>query len=232
VAAGSIEYRAAVFTAHGRSDGTPPPVDVESRCRSLPPALLRCDLCMTSEPTPRDSAVPRGDRSETPRLMEASYDDFRRLARAHLSRQPDMQAMQPTAVVHEVFLRLAGGDDVDWRSRSHFFAVGATAMRQILVDHARRSAAAKRGGGRLRIGFDESLVISPRRDEDVLALEEALRALEEIDETRARMVELRFYGGLTIDEIVEVTGTPRRTVQRQWEATRLWLRRQLTEKAD
>lgn len=170
---------------------------------------------MPSEATQILSAMSRGDHSSTPRLMEIVYDDFRRLARSYVSRRPPNQSLEPTAVVHEAFPKLVNQDGVDWHGRSHFFAVGATAMRQILVDHARRRTAAKRGGGCLRISLDEKFTMSPQRDEDILAL--------------ARIVELRFYGGLTIDEIVEVTGMPRRTVQRKWEATRMWLHRQLCE---
>jgi RNA polymerase sigma factor (TIGR02999 family) len=161
--------------------------------------------------------------------MDVVYDDFRRLAHDYLSRRPSTQSLQPTAVVHEAYLKLVKQDASDWRSRSHFFAVGATAMRQIICDHARRRAAAKRGGGRVRIDLDQTLVLSAGRDEDVLALEEALEDLAKISEHRAKIVELRFYGGLTLDEVVEVTGTPRRTLQRQWEATRMWLRRRLAE---
>jgi RNA polymerase sigma-70 factor (ECF subfamily) len=184
---------------------------------------------MSSEVTRVLSAVSRGDSSQTPRLIEIVYDDFRRLAKKYISQRPPAQSLEPTAVVHEAYLKLVKREDADWQGRSHFFAVGATAMRQIIADHARQRATAKRGGKRTRISLDEKLVISASRDEDVLALEEALEDLAKISEPRARIVELLFYGGLTIDEIAEVTGTPRRTLQRQWTATRMWLRRRLTE---
>lgn len=185
---------------------------------------------MPSEATQILREISSGIRSATPRLMELLYNDFRRLARGYLS-PPMNSTLRPTELVHEVFIKLVDHDDVDWRGRSHFFAVGAKAMRQILVDHARRKGAEKRGSGRAQIRLDEKLVISPRRDMDVLDLEEALQKLAGINEQRAEMVELHFYGGLTSDEVAEVMGVSRRTVQRQWTATRLWLHRELSEEA-
>jgi RNA polymerase sigma-70 factor (ECF subfamily) len=184
---------------------------------------------MSSEASQVLSVISRGDSSQTPQLMDIVYDDFRRLARKYISQQQPTQSIDPTVVVHEAYLKLVKQDGADWRGRSHFFAVGAIAMRQIISDHARRRATAKRGGGRTHISLDEKLVLSAGRDEDVLALEEALEALAKISEPRAKIVELLFYGGLSLDEIAEVTGTPRRTLQRRWAATRMWLRRRLSE---
>ena len=184
---------------------------------------------MPSEATQILSAISAGDRSNSDRLMEIVYDDFRGLAASYLGDETQSHTLQPTAVVHEAFIRLVDQDQVDWRGRSHFFAVGATTMRRILVDHARRKAAVKRGGGRQRITLDEELTISPQRDEDVLAIDEALDKLAEIDQQRSRIVELRFFGGLTNDEVAKVLGVSKRTVQKQWAGTRVWLRRQLAE---
>jgi RNA polymerase sigma-70 factor (ECF subfamily) len=137
--------------------------------------------------------------------------------------------VQATALVHEAFLRLVDQDDVDWRGRSHFLAVGATAMRQILVDHARKRLALKRGGGRPRVAFSEDLAVSPRRDADVLALDEALEKLAAIDQRRAKIVEMRFFAGMTEKEIAVALDVSKSTVEKQWNATSRWLRLELEE---
>ncbi|WDI42099.1 sigma-70 family RNA polymerase sigma factor [Bremerella sp. P1] len=184
---------------------------------------------MSSEATLILSAMSAGDRSGTDRLIELVYGDFRQLANKYLGHETRSNTLQPTAVVHEVFLKLVDQDKVDWRGRSHFFAVGATAMRHLLVDHARRKGAQKRGGERQRIALDEDLIVSPESDEDVLALDEALKKLAAIDSQRARIVELRFFGGLTNDEVAEVLDVSKRTIQKQWAGTRVWLRSELSE---
>ena len=132
-------------------------------------------------------------------------------------------------MVHEVFLKLIDRGEVDWRGRSHFFAVSAKTMRHILVDHAREKAAQKRGGNRQRIPLDDDIALSPERDEDVLAVDEALNTLVEIDEQRASIVEMRFFSGMTVKEVATLLGVSEKTVGRKWAATRLWLRKYLTE---
>jgi RNA polymerase sigma-70 factor (ECF subfamily) len=184
-----------------------------------------------SSPAPQIlNAISAGDRSGTDQLMELVYDDLRGLARAQMQAAPPDHVLAPTGLVHEVFLKLAGAD-VDWRSRSHFFAIGAKAMRYILVDYARESAAQKRGGDRQRIPLEDDLVVSAKRDEDILALDEALQVLAEIDPERAEIVEMRFFGGMTIKEVAEATGKSARKVDKQWAATRIWLRKYLAEHA-
>ena len=173
------------------------------------------------------SAISSGDRSGTDRLMEMVYEDIRACAKNLLHEETRRHTLQPTALVHEAFVKLVGNADVDWRGKSHFLAVGATAMRQILVDYARRRSASKRGGGRMRITLDETMTVSPRRDEDVLAVNEALDKLAQIDARRARIVELRFFGGLTNDEVAGALDVSRQTVHRQWSGARVWLRREL-----
>ena len=160
--------------------------------------------------------------------MELVYDDLRRLARTQMQAMTPEHVLQPTALVHEVFLKLVDSD-IDWHSRSHFFALGAKAMRYILVDYARESAAQKRGGDRRRIPLADDLVVNARRDEDVLALDEALNVLAEIDKERAEIVEMRFFGGMTIAEVAEAIGKSARTVDKQWAATRIWLRKYMVE---
>jgi len=185
---------------------------------------------MSTQATQILHAMSDGDRSGADELMELFYDDLRGLAQSHLQATPSDHVLQPTALVHEVFLKLVGSK-VDWRSRSHFFALGAKAMRYILVDYARESSARKRGGDRQRVPLADDLVVSTKRDEDVLALDEALRVLTEIDAERAEIVELRFFGGMTIKEVAEAIGKSPRTVDKQWAATRLWLRKYLAERA-
>jgi RNA polymerase sigma factor (TIGR02999 family) len=140
--------------------------------------------------------------------------------------------LQPTAVVHEAFIKLINQEDVDWRGRSHFFAVGATAMRQILVDHARKKSAGKRGSGHARVAMDDRLAVSPQRDEDVLALDEALEKLTTINERRAKIVEMRFFAGMTLEEIAVALDISISTVKRQWAATSSWLRAELLKSSE
>lgn len=185
-------------------------------------------LGMSSQATEILHAISTGDRSGSDQLMELVYDDLRGLARAQMQSTTQEHVLQPTALVHEVFLKLVDSD-IDWRSRSHFFALGAKAMRFILVDYARESSAQKRGGDRRRIPLADDMFVSPKRDEDVLALNEALNVLAEIDKERAEIVEMRFFGGMTIAEVAEAIGKSARTVDKQWAATRIWLRKYLVE---
>ena len=174
-------------------------------------------------------ALSEGDKSALDRLVPMVYDELRQQAASYLRREAPGHSLQPTALVHEVFLKLADQTRVSWKGRSHFFAVGAQAMRRILVDHARKKKRTKRGGDRQRITFEEGLVVSPRRDEDVLALDDALVKLAELDPRQAQIVEMRFLGGLTVQEVAEVLGVSKRTVEAEWTMIRAWLRRELTE---
>jgi RNA polymerase sigma factor (TIGR02999 family) len=185
---------------------------------------------MSSQATQILHAMSASDRSGADQLMELVYHDLRGLARSQLRATPAGHMLQPTALVHEVFLRLVDSG-LDWRSRSHFFAIGAKAMRAILVDYARESSAQKRGGDRRRVPLVEDLVVSAKRDEDVLALDEALQVLTEIDPERAEIVEMRFFGGMTIKEVAAAIGRSPRSVDKQWAATRIWLRKYLAEHA-
>lgn len=187
---------------------------------------------MSSETTHVLSAVVEGDRSQIDRLMELTYEDMRRLATSYLADDTKSNTLQPTAVVHEAFMKMVSQDDVDWKGRSHFFAVGATAMRQVLVDHARGKLAHKRGGGRTKISLDERLAVSSEKDEDVLALDEALTRLAEINGQRAQIVEMRFFAGMTLDEIALVLDISNSTVKRQWAATSSWLRSELLKSSN
>lgn len=182
----------------------------------------------TSEASQILIALNVGDRSGTDRLMELVYDELRSLAFRYLGARKPKEPLQPTELVHEAFIKLVDNERVpDWRSRSHFYAVAATAMRHILVDEARKRMQGKRGGGEIPISLVEARTISITRDEDIVALDEALTSLAKANAERARVVELRFFGGLTMDEIAEATGQPKRSLEREWTVTKAWLRREL-----
>jgi RNA polymerase sigma factor (TIGR02999 family) len=151
------------------------------------------------------------------------YDELRRLARYYLASQRSDHTLQSTAIVHEAYLRLAGRDNVHWENRGHFFAVAAQLMRRILVDHARKRNAAKRGGPNLTLLVDEAAGPSSRREMDLVALDDALKALAELDERQSRIVELRFFGGLSIEDTSCVLKISPATVKREWSTARAWL---------
>lgn len=164
-------------------------------------------------------------------LMPLVYDELRRLARGFMGRERRDHTLQPTALVHEAYVKLVDQSRVDWRGRTHFRAVGARVMRRILIDHARGHASAKRGGGVQRVTLGESLVHAADGDLDLvelLSLNEALDRLRSVDERAAQVVELRFFGGLTSEEIAEVLGVSSRTVDGDWMHGRAWLKRELT----
>jgi RNA polymerase sigma factor (TIGR02999 family) len=159
------------------------------------------------------------------RLMQLVYDPLRAIAERHLDREREGHTLQPTALVHELYLRFAGQRHVEWNDRVHFFAVAAQVMRRILVDHARRKKSGKRGGAQPALTIDAALEVFEERDFDILALDLALDRLAEIFPQQARIVELRFYGGLTLDETAEALGISAATVSREWTMARAWLRR-------
>ena len=168
----------------------------------------------------------RGDQAAFERLTPLVYDQLRRRARHYLRGERPNHTLRPTALVHEVYLRLVNLDQVDWQDRSHFFALAARQMRRILVDSARARRYHKRGGGAVTVTFDEALAVS-RRDPDLVALDDALELLAQQDERKVRVVELRFFGGLTNDEIATALGISSDTVTRDWQMAKLWLRRAL-----
>ena len=168
----------------------------------------------------------RGDQAAFERLTPLVYDQLRRRARHYLRGERPNHTLRPTALVHEAYLRLVNLDQVDWQDRSHFFALAARQMRRILVDSARARRYQKRGGGAVSVTFDEALAVS-RRDPDLVALDDALELLAQQDERKVRVVELRFFGGLTNDEIAAALGISSDTVTRDWQMAKLWLRRAL-----
>ena len=165
-----------------------------------------------------------GDVSARESLVPLVYDELRRLARYYLAGQRSDHTLQSTAIVHEAYLRLAGRENVHWEDRSHFFAVAAQLMRRILVDHARKRNAAKRGGAaHLTLLVDEAVEPSSQRELDLVALDDALKALAELDERQSRIVELRFFGGLSIEDTSRLLEISPATVKREWSTARAWL---------
>jgi RNA polymerase sigma-70 factor (ECF subfamily) len=173
----------------------------------------------------------KGDKSVVPRLMPLVYDELRQLAGGYMRQERGDHTLQPTALVHEAYLKLVAQRELNWKNRAHFFAVAAQLMRRILIDHARTRIRAKRGGGQTKLSFDDLPVMLADRPRELLALDEALQALEKIDENQSRIVELRFFGGLTVDETAEVVGLSARTVEREWNFARAWLFAQLRTSA-
>jgi len=169
-----------------------------------------------------------GQHDALDHLAPLVYDDLRRLASRYMKRESADHPLQPTALVHEAYLRLIDQHKVKWRNRAHFYGVAASMMRRILVDDARTRRAEKRGGGWERVTLDEELGPAAPRDVDVLALHEALERLAAFDPQQARIVELRYFGGLTIEEAAEVIGISPATVVREWTIAKAWLRADLS----
>ena len=164
-----------------------------------------------------------GRQDALDRLLPEIYAELRRLARSYLRRERPDHTLQPTALVHEAFLKLIDQRVVRWQNRAHFFGIAAQAMRRILVDHARAGAAGKRGAGERPMSLDEALVLTDAPNVDVLALDEALTRLAAIDLQQSRVVELRFFGGLTMEETAEVLSISPATVGREWTLAKAWL---------
>ncbi|MGA8102951.1 MAG: sigma-70 family RNA polymerase sigma factor [Candidatus Acidiferrales bacterium] len=169
-----------------------------------------------------------GDRQALDALLPLVYGELRRLAHYQLRKERPDHTLQSAALVHEAYLRLIGLNVPDWESRTHFFAIAAQLMRQILVDYARRHKAAKRGGSICKLSLDDAATASRREDVDVVALDDALKALARLDPRQSRVVELRFFAGLSLQEISEATEIAPATVQRDWTAARAWLYREIS----
>ena len=169
-----------------------------------------------------------GDVAALERLVPWVYDELRRIARQHMRRELPDHTLQPTALVNEVFLRLRDARKIDWRDRTHFFAIASRIMRRVLIDAARIRRADKRGGGALAAVFNEALDAAADRGIDLTALGDALDALEASHPRKARVVELRFFGGLGVDEIAGLLGVSTYTVTRDWTFARTWLKAELS----
>lgn len=172
----------------------------------------------------------QGDQGAREALIPLVYDELRRLARRYLRRERPDHTLQSAALVNEAYLRLIRQDQPQWQNRAHFFAVAAQLMRHILVDHARNRAAAKRGAGAPRLTLDPDVALPQARDVDLVALDDALNQLAALDPQQSRLVELRFFGGLSIEETSVVLGVSPATVKREWATARAWLQREMRNK--
>jgi RNA polymerase sigma-70 factor (ECF subfamily) len=170
-----------------------------------------------------------GDDTAANRIFELTYDELRRLAAGLLKKERADITLQPTALVHEAYCRLVDQSRVGWQNRAHFFGIAARAMRRILVDHARRRARAKRGGGRRQVTLIDAMGVAPGPEIEILDLHEALTRLATLDERMERVVELRVFVGMTAKEAAHLLGVSRGTVQEDWRFAKMWLRRELAE---
>lgn len=170
----------------------------------------------------------RGDQEAAERLFPLVYDELKQRARYYLSGERSDHTLQPTALVHEAYIRMAGDSLMPAEDRGHFFAIASKVMRRILVDHARRHNASKRGGATECVAFEESTIIAGSSSAEIVDLDDALQRLEEIDERKGRVVEMRFFGGLSEQEVANSLGITTKTVQRDWQFAKLWLFRELT----
>lgn len=169
----------------------------------------------------------QGDEQALATLVPLVYDELRRLAASYLRRERPGQTLQATALVHDVYLRLLQDSQLSWQNRAHFFGIAARSMRQILIERARARHAAKRGGNQVRVTFDPGLIVAAREPIDVEALDDALTRLAALDPELARVVEVRFFGGLSIEETAEAMGISPATVKRRWTLAKAWLARDL-----
>ena len=200
-----------------------------------------CGACHTADPnvlgtpiTPLPGAVTEllrawgdGDDGALEQLTPLVEAELRRLARGYMRRERPDHTLQPTALVNEAFLRLTGARGVRWQDRAHFLGISARLMRRVLVDHARSRGYHKRGGGAQRVTLTEELAISPEPALDVVALDRALEALATVDTRKSRVIELRYFGGLSVEETAEVLHVSTDTVKRDWRLAKLWLLREL-----
>jgi len=170
-----------------------------------------------------------GDSEALDQLMPLVYGELRRMARRYMGQQPAGHTLQTTALIHEAYLRLVGQEEKRWENRAHFFGVAAQAMRHILMDYARAQNRAKRGGGALQVSLDEALTFCAERSAELVALDDALNELAKLDERQSKVVELRFFGGLTEEEIATVLKVSPRTVSGDWSMARSWLLRELSK---
>ena len=174
----------------------------------------------------------KGDKAALDQLIALVYPELRRLAQRYMRREHSAHTLQTSALINEAYLRLVDQQGVEWQDRAHFFAVAAQVMRHILIDHARSSHYAKRGAGARHVPLDETAVISAERAAEFVALDDALTRLASIDSRKSQIVELRFFGGLTVDEIAEVMKLSQITIKREWRSAKAWLHLEITQGAE
>jgi RNA polymerase sigma-70 factor, ECF subfamily len=171
----------------------------------------------------------QGSQEAADKLIPVVYQELKRLARDYMRRENPSHTLQTTALVHEAYLKLVRQKDVNWQGRAHFIGVAAQLMRRILIDHAKGRLRGKRGGERVVVPLNEALTFSPERSHELLKLDEALERLSKLDARQSRIVELRFFGGLSIEETAEFLGISQKTVKRDWSVAKAWLRCELKE---
>ena len=183
----------------------------------------------SNEITEQLIAWSNGDAAALDKLIPVVYKELRRMAYQYLRREGLSHSLQPTALVHEAYLRLIDQTKVEWQNRAHFFGVAAQMMRRILIDHAKTKRRLKRGGAAIKVSLDDNVNISQERAAELIALDDALQELAQMDERKSRIVELRYFGGLSVDETAEVLGISDKTVMRDWNLAKAWLYQQLTQ---
>lgn len=176
------------------------------------------------------SALTKGDPNAASKLMPLIYDELRRLAGSYMRREREDHTLQATALVHEAYLKLVEQRSVNWQNRAHFFGVAAQLMRRILVDHARGHLRQKRGGENQKVSLDEALVFAETQADELVAVDDSLKQLAKIDPRQARVVELRFFAGLNVDEAADVLGVSAKTIKREWSVAKAWLYADLKER--
>ncbi|HYV07914.1 MAG TPA: sigma-70 family RNA polymerase sigma factor [Blastocatellia bacterium] len=181
--------------------------------------------------TERLIAWSSGDEGAMNDVIRAVYQELHRMAGRYLRLERPDHSLQPTALVHEAYLRLVDQTQVSWQSRGHFFGVAAQMMRRILVDHARTRQRDKRGGSAVRVSLDEAFFLTPEKSADLVALDESLERLAEIDNRKSRVVELRYFGGLSVDETAEALEVSPQTVLRDWKLAKAWLYQEIQEQS-
>ena len=170
----------------------------------------------------------KGDELAVEQLMPLVYDQLRAMAKRHMRNQAPGHTIQTTELIHEAYLKIAGRSESSWQNRAHFFAVAAKAMRHILVDYARSKQSLKRGGSGVKVAFEDNMAVSAERPDEIVALDDALRHLAGLDERKSRVVEMKFFAGLNIEEIAGVLNISPETVKRDWQFSRTWLFRELS----
>lgn len=178
------------------------------------------------------AAVNDGDSHAAAQLLPLVYDELRKLAKSRMANEPSGMTLQPTALVHEAYLRLLGDTNIGWDNRGHFFAAAALAMRRILVDRARGRNRIKRGGGRAKVELNEAMLSAESQSDDLLTLDEALTKLERFDKRKAEVVMLRYFAGLSIEDTAAALGVSPATVKNEWTFARAWLHREIASDSD
>jgi len=176
-------------------------------------------------------AMNRGDKSAADQLLPLVYSELHRLAKGYMSRERRDHTLQPTALINQAYLRIAQQENVEWQNHAHFIGFAANVMRRVLVDHARERNAAMRGGKQVRVDLDEGIAISKERSAEILLLEDALTRLEQLNPRQAKVVEMRYFGGLSVEEVSGVLGIAPRSVKRDWALARVWLFEEIQKSA-